>query len=118
MFAAVLDQVRRRGLKRNVTVEATNMYHSSGFNTKIGRYNGSNFVEPFFAFDKNRLQYQNYVKTNITEASGDTLHRWEYDFRDAPIEIGVSEAFGHRIIGDFSGYSGGQITGIVEGYHY
>ena len=102
------------------TIEATNMYHSSGFNTKIGRYRNStsNFAEPFFAVDKNRLQYQNYVKTNITEASGDTLHRWEYDFRDAPVEIGVSEVFGHRIMGDFSGYSGGQITGIVEGYHY
>ena len=101
---------------------SSQLYHGTTFTTKIGAVDsaGTDFEPPYMSYSNNRDHYK-------TGNSNETKRQWtsdvgwcfEYDFSEAPIEIGVSRKFGHYVAGDFSTslYDSNPI-GNIEGYYY
>ena len=92
-------------------------YHSPKFTTKIGKMNNSNVFEtPYMTIQDNRDQ-----GINMTKMSGfnPNAFNWKHDFSEAPIELGVTERFGHYINGNFTNtYYDSWCVGNVIGYYY
>lgn len=100
----------------DASLDAGKMYHADTFTTKIGRYDGTNFQTPFIDCDRNRFHYMHHVKTDLQDASSNTLHLWNYDFSQHPIAIPNNEYFGHQIGGDLAGFASTS-NGMCQGYY-
>jgi len=92
-------------------------YHSPAFDGKIGKMTSNNdFIEPYLSYQSNRDMAECMIKQ---EGFEDITYIWKYDFSDAPIELGVSQRFGHLINGDMSStYYDSWIYTYVHGYYY
>ena len=102
---------------------SSQLYHSTAWECKIGAMNsaGTDYEAPYITINDNRDNlYQEHTNSGKQQWVSDQCFVYENDFRDAPIEIGVSRKFGHYIASDFSNtslYERAPI-GIVDGYYY
>ena len=103
-------------LHSSVAMNQNEMYHSNSFTNRLGVYNGSTFINENITMNTNRLQYDNWVETGITNSNNDSLYRWQYDFSDAPLKIEPQNYFAHSISGNFSNYVPASITGKINCY--
>lgn len=101
---------------------SSQLYHGTTYTTKIGLVNtaGTDFEAPYMSYSNNRDHYKS-GNSNESKRQWTSDQGWsfEYDFSEAPIEIGVSGKFGHYIAGDFSTSSyDSDPVGNIEGYYY
>ena len=100
---------------------STEMYHSTSFITKIGRYDGtgvSGFSSPYFEMSSNaeQLSFANSRNNNFS----DSPIYYRHSYVEAPIVVDIGVSFGHLIQGDFSNtlhYLGNPV-GTIKGYTY
>ena len=100
---------------------STQLYHSTSFTTKIGRYVGggvSGFRNPYFEMTSNaeQLGFANARNNNFS----DSPIYYRHAYTNAPILIPIGVSFGHLIQGDFSDTTKylGDATATVKGYYY
>ena len=97
------------------------MYHSTSWETKIGAMNQAetDIESPFVSYETNMEQFNNNG-VNSTKLTCFTPIGWafSYNFKEAPIEIGVSRKFGHYIAGDINTNTyETHPRGVIHGYY-
>lgn len=102
---------------------ASQLYHSTAWETKIGAMNigVSDYEAPYITKETN-VDYYNDNNPNHSKMQWTSDPGWvfRHDFLEAPISIGISRTFGHYIATDFSSpeiYDTNPV-GIIEGYYY
>ena len=100
---------------------STQLYNSTSFTTKIGRYEGggvSGFTNPYFEMTTNaeQLGFANARNNNFS----DSPMYYRHSYVEAPMLIPVGVSFGHLIHGDFSNTAHylGNPVGTAKGYYY
>ena len=102
---------------------STDLYGATTtWDSKIGAMNsaGDDYEAPYVTMSDNRdyIQTGNPNQRKIQWISNVTFV-FENDFRDVPIEIGISRKFGHHIAGNINtSMFDSDPVGIIRGYYY
>ena len=99
---------------------ASQLYHSTAWSSKIGAMNSgeTDYEAPFITIEDNK-DYMRHRNTNAPKQqwTSNISYVFENDFKDTPIEIGISRKFGHYINENINTASYEENpVGIIDGY--